>query len=91
MNAVDPHPVDPDQHADPRVVEVRLSSLTTREREVLCLLGRGLTNREIAQALVVEESTAKCHVARVLTKTGSRNRVEAVIMAIHCGLVRTRP
>ena len=66
----------------------RIASLTAREHEVLCLLGRGLTNREIAEALVVEESTAKCHVARVLTKTGTRNRVEAAVLILCCELAR---
>lgn len=76
----------------PRVDESdlrRIAALTTREREVLGLLGRGLTNREIAEVLVVEESTAKCHVARVLTKTGSRNRVEAAVLVLCCELWRT--
>lgn len=66
----------------------RVATLTAREHEVLRLVGRGMTNREIAEALVVEESTAKCHVARVLTKTGSRNRVEAAVLILCCELAR---
>jgi DNA-binding NarL/FixJ family response regulator len=51
--------------------------LTLREHEVLALLAEGLTNREIAERLVVSEGTAKTHVARILLKLGARNRTEA--------------
>lgn len=64
-----------------------LEVLTDREREVLGLVGRGLTNEEIGRALFLSPLTAKTHVSRIMTKLGARDRVRLVVVAYETGLV----
>lgn len=65
-----------------------LASLTHREREILVAIGKGWTNGEISARLVLSEPTVKTHVGRVLAKIGTRDRVQAVIIAYDLGLAR---
>ncbi|EST37091.1 LuxR family transcriptional regulator [Streptomycetaceae bacterium MP113-05] len=64
------------------------AGLTEREREVMTLVGMGLTNEEIARRLVVSPLTAKTHVSRAMVKLGARDRAQLVVLAYESGLVR---
>jgi DNA-binding NarL/FixJ family response regulator len=66
----------------------RLAVLTTREREVLALVGQGLTNDEIGTSLFLSPLTAKTHVSRIMAKLSARDRVQLVVVAYETGLVR---
>jgi DNA-binding NarL/FixJ family response regulator len=68
--------------------DARLTTLTDREREVLALVGQGLTNQEIGTALFLSPLTAKTHVSRIMQKLHARDRVQLVVLAYESGLVR---
>lgn len=67
--------------------EDRLAVLTVREREILALVGRGLSNEEIAVEFVLSPATARTHVSRAMTKLGARDRAQLVVIAYQTGLV----
>lgn len=74
--------------ASPAVVDAtRLDALTAREREVLRLVGRGLSNHEIGAELYLSPLTAKTHVSRIMSKLSARDRVQLVVIAYETGLV----
>ncbi len=76
------------QTGGPALDTAALDELTPREREILALVGQGLSNAEIAERLVVSPLTAKTHVARLFGKLGARDRAQLVVTAYETGLVR---
>jgi DNA-binding NarL/FixJ family response regulator len=82
--------LDRPERSDP-VDADRLQALTPREREVLALVGVGLSNDELAAQLVVSPLTAKTHVNRAMSKLGARDRAQLVVIAYESGLIRQHP
>jgi DNA-binding NarL/FixJ family response regulator len=71
-----------------RTGQERLAVLTAREKEILALVGRGLSNEEIAAELILSPATARTHVSRAMTKLGARDRAQLVVIAYQTGLAR---
>jgi DNA-binding NarL/FixJ family response regulator len=82
--------LDRPERSDP-IDSDRLQALTPREREVLALVGVGLSNDEVAAQLVVSPLTAKTHVNRAMSKLGARDRAQLVVIAYESGLIRQHP
>ena len=76
------------QHAKRPRSDAALETLTEREREVMALVGEGLSNDEIAGRLFVSPATAKTHVSRAMVKLGARDRAQLVVLAYESGLIR---
>jgi DNA-binding NarL/FixJ family response regulator len=79
--------VDREERTEPSAPQPDLGALTSREREVLRLVGTGMANAEIADQLVVSESTVKTHLNRTMTKLDLSSRAQAVVLAYETGLV----
>ncbi len=75
--------------ASTAMTDARLESLTEREREIVSLVGRGMSNDQIAAELVLSPLTAKTHVNRAMAKLGARDRAQLVVLAYQTGLVRS--
>jgi len=82
--AATPGPTQPEPATEP---DERLAALTPRELEILALVGRGMSNQEIAAHLVLSPLTAKTHVSRLFLKLGARDRAQLVVLAYETGVV----